>query len=258
VIHHYGARPEFVVLGGLVPELLCAGSAWLHAGTTDVDVQVDLEVASGAVNTARLERALRDAGFEPDNERVWRWIADDFAIKTTVNFELLVDLDDQPSEATVKFDACEALGAVNLRGTGFAARDVELHHLTSDMDGKAVTVAVRVSGLAGFLLAKSAAAYSRRRPKDWYDIAFVLQHNDAGGPVAAADSVLRRFASDLIGTVRTGLDDLRANFTTPSDQGPVSYAEQMRLDHPELDRTTLAADAVLAVREFHRRLFEAE
>lgn len=26
VVHHYGKRPEFVVLGGLVPELLCAAS----------------------------------------------------------------------------------------------------------------------------------------------------------------------------------------------------------------------------------------
>lgn len=70
VVHHYGARPEFVVLGGLVPELLCAGSGWRHAGTTDVDVQVDLEVACGAVNTARLENALRNAEFTPDAERV--------------------------------------------------------------------------------------------------------------------------------------------------------------------------------------------
>ncbi len=42
VVHHYGARPEFVVLGGLVPEFLCAGSKFPHAGTIDVDVQVDL------------------------------------------------------------------------------------------------------------------------------------------------------------------------------------------------------------------------
>lgn len=48
VVHHYGGRPEFVVLGGLVPELLCASSGFRHAGTTDVDVQVDLEIALGA------------------------------------------------------------------------------------------------------------------------------------------------------------------------------------------------------------------
>lgn len=72
VVRHYGARQEFVVLGGLVPELLCAGSGFQHAGTTDVDVQVDLEIACGAVNASRLEQALRSAEFKPDNERVWR------------------------------------------------------------------------------------------------------------------------------------------------------------------------------------------
>ena len=57
IVHHYGSRPEFVVLGGLLPELPCAGSGFRHAGTTDVDVQVDLEIACGATNTAKLERA---------------------------------------------------------------------------------------------------------------------------------------------------------------------------------------------------------
>ena len=66
VIHHYGARPEFIVLGGLVPELLCAGSNYHHAGTTDIDVQVNLEIACGSVNAKRLERALRNAEFEPE------------------------------------------------------------------------------------------------------------------------------------------------------------------------------------------------
>jgi hypothetical protein len=73
VVHHYGARPELVVLGGLVPALLCSRSGVEHAGTTDVDVQVDLEIAAGAVNGARLERALLNAELEPDTERVWRW-----------------------------------------------------------------------------------------------------------------------------------------------------------------------------------------
>lgn len=73
VVHHYGGRPEFVVLGGLVPDLLCSSSSFRHAGTTDVDVQVDLEIALGATQTRRLELALLNAEFEPDGQRVWRW-----------------------------------------------------------------------------------------------------------------------------------------------------------------------------------------
>lgn len=89
VVHHYEDRPEFVVLGGLVPELLCSESPYNHAGTTDVDVQVDLEIAAGAVHTARLERALRNAEFEPDAERAWRWRADGLGANVVVRFELL-------------------------------------------------------------------------------------------------------------------------------------------------------------------------
>ncbi len=124
-------------------------------------MQVDLEVACGAINAARLENALRNAEFEPDNAPIWRWVADSTPTKTVVKFELLADLDDQPNEATVQFDACESLGAVNLRGTGFAARDVEVRTLTANVGGVVLTAEINVSGLAGFLLAKAAAARSR-------------------------------------------------------------------------------------------------
>lgn len=89
VVHHYGARPEFVLLGGLVPELLCSQSNYKHAGTTDVDVQVDLEIARGSVNVVRLEQALRDAEFQPTG-RVWRWTSPGID-RAVVKFELLAD-----------------------------------------------------------------------------------------------------------------------------------------------------------------------
>lgn len=39
IVHHYGAKAEFVVLGGLVPQLLCSLADRQHAGTTDIDVR---------------------------------------------------------------------------------------------------------------------------------------------------------------------------------------------------------------------------
>lgn len=254
VVHHYGARPGFVVLGGLVPEVLCSGSKLRHAGTTDVDVQVNLEIGAGSVNARRLEIALRRAGFEPERESVWRWITIvPTGPQVVVKFELLADLDDQPSESTARFTECEQLGAVNLRGTGFAARDYEVHDLRSHIDGVEHVVQVNMAGLAGFLLAKVVAARWRRKRKDWYDIAFVLLHNNAGGPRAAALEVLDRFEDDL-GGVRTALGDLSANFENPEAQGPAAYVEQMLIDHPELDAVVVAADAVVAVGEFLSRL----
>lgn len=257
VVHHYGGRPEFVVLGGLVPELLCTGSRLQHAGTTDVDVQVDLEIAAGAVNTARLERALRNAEFAPEKATVWRWT--DAGVpgemsRTVVKFELLADLDYAPAERVVHFKECQDLGAVNLRGTGFTARDVVVRTLTGRVDDDLQTVEVNVAGLAGFLLAKTAAAHARRAPKDWYDVAFVLINNDDGGPEAAAHVVRQKFHSDLVGPVRTALEELRANFADSKAQGPQAYVNQVLTDHPELDPSLLAADAVLAVDTFYRSM----
>lgn len=215
VVHHYGGPPEFVLLGGLVPDLLCSTSGLPHAGTTDADVQLDLEVAGGAVNTRRLERALRNAEFHPDSQQIWRRIAEGAAPRTVAEFELLADLDTQPAEAMISFDECDELGAMNLRGTGFAARDVEVRQLRARVGGVEQVADINVTGLAGFLLAKCAAARSRRKPKDWYDLAFVLLHNDAGGLHAAAQVVKGRFSSDLPG-MRTALDDLRASRSRPT------------------------------------------
>lgn len=252
VVHHYGSRPEFVLLGGLVPELLCADSVFRHAGTTDVDVQVDLEIACGAVNTRRLEQALRNAEFQPDAERVWRWITEGATTRVVIKFELLADMDDQPAPATFQFTECEKLGAANLRGTGFAARDITVTELRARIGEVDRVVEVNVAGLAGFLLAKTAAAYSRRKPKDWYDIAFVLLHNDQGGVNEAGALVTRVFGDELVGTIRTALDDLHANFADVLAQGPEAYAEQMLIDHPDLDEATILADAVTAIDQFYR------
>ena len=254
IIRHYGARPEFVVLGGLVPELLCADSEFQHAGTTDVDVQVDLEIAYAAANAARLERALHNAEFVPEDGQIWRWIADGAAGRTVVKFELLADLHNEPASATIRFDACENLGAINLRGTGFASRDIQVRDLSARIGGVTYNIQVNITGLAGFLLAKAAAAYSRRATKDWYDMAFVLLHNDAGGPSAAAAQVRDRFPDDL-SAIHTAFNDLRANFADPTAQGVQAYVRQMQIDHPELDPVSLAADAVVAVQEFHRSLW---
>jgi len=167
-----------------------------------------------------------------------------------VKAEFLADLDDAPSETTVHFDDCQDLAAVNLRGTGFAARDWVIRQVTIEVDGQSITVDLRVAGLAGYLLAKTHAAHRRRATKDWYDIAYVLIHNDDGGPAAAARQLLERFGPDLVGQTRTALDDLSANFTDPSSQGAEAFAEIMLGLYPESDWDVLVNDAVAAVTAF--------
>ncbi len=249
LVREYGDIPEFVLLGGLVPDLLCTATSRRHEGTTDVDVQVDLEIQGGSENAARLERALTRVGFRPDDERIWRW-RDDTASELVVKVEFLADLDDVPNHQTVSFDDCEALGAVNLRGTGFAARHWETRSITADIDGRDQTVALRVATLPAYLLAKTHAAHGRGLPKDWYDIAYVLLHNDGGGPVAVGLRVRDQFGNDLVGATVTALSELSANFADETAQGSLAFASTMVAIHPELDRDVLANDAVAAVAAF--------
>ena len=114
---------------------------------------------------------------------------------------------------------------------------------------------MHVAGLARFLLSKAAAAYSRQLPKDWYDIAYVLMHNDAGGPVAAAERVQRQFAGKA-DAFRSSLRELQANFANSDAQGTQAFVRQFLVDNPQSDPGRLAADAILAVEEFCCLLFK--
>jgi hypothetical protein len=103
-------------------------------------------------------------------------------------------------------------------------------------------------------MAKVAAAYGRRKPKDWYDLAYVLLHNDAGGPRVAARTVVDRF--DVVSSAVAALIDLAANFADASSQGSSAYGEQAALDDPTLALDVAATDAVLAVNAFTRALLD--
>ena len=167
VVHHYGARPEFVLLGGLVPELLCARTRYLHAGTTDVDVQLNLEIACGVMNAVRLEKALLAAKFTVDKEHVWRWStgvgarADGDQVRTACQTAMM-------SHRTRRFSSRSArtseprtyAGRASQRETSAPRRFAGL------VDNTETEVEINVAGLGGYLFAKTAAAQARSKTKD--------------------------------------------------------------------------------------------
>jgi hypothetical protein len=175
--------------------------------------------------------------------------------RAEVKFELLADLPDVRAQEVVAFSEAEELGAVNLRGTGVATQDVEIRTLRAKDGGIWREAEVPVTGLAGYLLAKMAAARERRKEKDLYDVAFVVLHNDAGGITGAGNRIIDRFGTQL-GAHRTALLELQANFRDPDAQGPRAYAEQLWIDHPGTDRREAAADAVFAIASLTSRLLD--
>ena len=179
--------------------------------------------------------------------------------KAVIKFELLADLDDHPQNVNIHFDNTDQLGAVNLQGTGYASKDYVPMKLVAYDQGAKISAEVNVTGLAGFLLAKTAAAHGRHKAKDYYDIAFVLLHHnevfDEAGPLDPADVVLQRLGAPV--KLRSAIKDLAANFSDDHAQGVTAYVEQLSINNPGIDPVTAATDAQLAVGAFTSALLDA-
>lgn len=239
-----------IVLGGFVPEVLTRDDNAVipqHLGTTDVDVLLITHLDPDA-DLGTVERALKRLEYAPSDED-WRWRGR--IDERPVKIEFLCDLDDHPEGEVIRPAGCSELAAVNLRGTGYVARDWAWEKLTATLpSGEVVSVRVRFAGLEGYLLSKCVAVRTRGLDKDYYDFAYVLLHNRAGGPDAAAAKLRNGRLSDALPALRSTFVEVRERYIRPSDIGPMSYADQALQVDPEFDRATLRADAVDAVERF--------
>lgn len=233
-----------IVLGGLVPPTLTSDheSVPPHLGTTDVDVLLVTQLTAGR-DLGPIEDALITMEFSPEGDG-WRWRGR--IENRLVKIEFLCDLDDQPAEAIVTPTGCRQLRAVNLRGTG----NVEHDHREITLDGPHGPVRVRIAALAGYLLSKSAAARTRGADKDYYDLAYVLLHNHAGGPAAAAAAVNTSKLQPALGGMSTTFIELRERFRDDRAHGPQAFARESLKVTPDAEAALLAADAAAAINEF--------
>jgi hypothetical protein len=243
--------PFLIVLGGLVPRVLAEeehGVIPEHLGTTDIDIllitHVDTDADLGAV-----ERALARLEFAPTDNDGWRWrgVVDGSAAIV----EFLCDLPEYREGEYVCPRGCEKLAAVNLRGTGYVARDFQWRDLLGELpDGTPVEVRVRFAGLGGYLLSKCVAVRWRGAEKDYYDLVYVLTHNRAGGPEGAAKELVEGSLSDAVARLRSTLLEVRERYRETTDPGPRGYALQASQVELDADERLLRADAVDIVQRF--------
>jgi len=241
---------KMIVLGGLVPDVLSGGSeiaSTRHLGTTDVDILLVTHVEDGT-DLSALERNLRKLAFSP-RQSGWRWVGN--VDGHPVKIEFLCDLEDRVAEEAVRCTGCDILKAMNLRGTRFVGRDWNWQVLTAlSPAGKALTVRARFAGLEGYLLSKCFAARHRGAAKDYYDLAYVLIHNQAGGPREAAKLLREGKFSDQLADLNSIFEEIDARFASSAAYAAASYAAQMQIVDPGLEEGVLRTDATVAVGEF--------
>lgn len=240
---------RLIVLGGLVPETLADADGPAHLGTTDIDVLVAVHI-SDIDDASGVERALDAVGAYPDERTAdgWRWRIPVGA--TRVKIEFLCDDTTTPTREAIPLPGCDRLSAFNLRGTGYVARD----YFDRQMTAGETQATVRMAGLQGYLLAKAHAARDRGADKDYYDFAYVLLHNNDGGPVQAAGRLLTGTFAAEIPTLRTVWLEIGARFHGPSSVGAQAFARQALLADPGASEPLLRNDAYAAVAEFLQAL----
>lgn len=155
----------------------------------------------------------------------------------------------------IRPNGCRALGAQNLRGTGYVAGDFVWEQLTGKLvDGTTATVRARFAGLEGYLLSKCVAARTRAATKDYYDLVYVLQHNRSGDPEQAARRLREGNLAFALTSLGSTFLEVRARFARTTDSGPDGYAQQALEVQPEVAEAELRADAVDVVQRFFSEL----
>lgn len=263
----FGGR-HLAIVGGAVPSLLVdeipAGME-RHVGTADLDLHLGLHLMDG--ETADYYDAiidgLRRLGLSPaiegGREVKWRWIGTHRGAKLQV--ELLCpertrggrpESPASDTNAELNVGPTREITALAL-GFGHLVVDdtVTVDRVVETSDGR-LRFEYPVAGVASWLCLKSDAIMRRSKPKDAYDVVWLV----AGlGPDETARRVLDSplLAGEFAPQVLAQLERLAEQFESVESVGPQSYAAFLNGENVDRDRRY----AVGAVTELWRVVREA-
>lgn len=252
------AGEGLTIIGGLVPTLLVPivdpVYATPHVGTRDVDLCLSVALLKdGADGYERMETQLRKSGYEP-GDATFRWL---HPSGTEVEFfcpagpERIAGRMYRPTPGRGRQTMGSRLTALALEAGELLTAERRLVNRTVPLPagGGLIDFEFPVTGPAGFLSAKVAALSGRQKPKDSYDLVWLL---DAwpGGPAGVAEEIAKTTARHHPKAVHTLNDQLAAAFASEEHHGPIAYARFVGTVGNLDERAALALHAYGAVQAY--------
>jgi hypothetical protein len=259
------AAHHVILIGGSVPGLLVPEldpGIEPHVGTTDLDFCLSVAITEGeTAEYERIEQGLKQAGFEPQES--WRWRGGPEG-RLLVEFFCPAGPGREPGKLfrpkhldnpMAKHNLGSSLSALALEAGSLISADVQVIRREVNLPGGLgkQMMDLRVTGISSFLAAKADALQGRDKPKDAYDIVWLLEAWP-GGPAGAAQAVR---ISPVFGRVEfnRAMDKLRDQFGDLDRAGARAYARFVGDGGGDADLS--ARRAVGAVTEFFAGLTEA-
>lgn len=239
-------RDSVFLVGGLTPRYLVEDrppAVPAHAGTSDVDIVVEMQLLAETSAYRTLEDNIRNIGLERgENDKgdklSWRW-QKKLADNTVVILEFLTDAGDAEGPALQELPSKGAVTALGIPHAAMVFDHYETRRITADLldGGGMTTVDVRHADIVSFICLKAFAYEHRNEPKDAHDLCYCLEHYKNGTEALHED-----FAQALKGKhadkIKRAIDILESHFC--SSDGVEGY----RKDGPTSAARFEGADAL--------------
>lgn len=252
---------QVTLIGGIVPSLLVPPSvlpegAELHPGTADLDLGLQLSVLTDN-GYATISELLRVAGYRPvekEEDRIRRqtWRTDP-ALGAIVTIDFLIARSPAQPPKTRLQNLEPDFAALIADGLQLVERDkrkIMISGLT--IRGERAERSIWVCGPASFVVLKARAIHLREKPKDAFDLHYVLMNVEGG--IALAATLLRSMLDDR--DAAEAVEFMRQAYRTIDSIGPSRAAFFLygaRTAQTQDDYDNLAASAHAYV----NRLLEA-
>lgn len=214
-----GLKTTLRLVGGLVPRYLTPEAppdVPAHAGTSDVDVVLNLQVIAEGDGYTTLANQLKARGFrrlkkEGGNVSSWQWerrVTEHLSVVT----EFLHDAGDNQAGQVMPIDG-ERVSALSVQFAGIVHDWFDEREICAELldDSGLATDTIRFADVPAFVILKALALADRHENKDAADLVHVLRY--AGTIDEVAEQFVQRERSGTHpGAIEAGLGALRRCF----------------------------------------------